>query len=115
MKTVTIAHSRSRLILHLACWTLALLLPCMAAAQIGQITFPANNSVVSGDTLVSLHLSDSYDPTQVLGVYFQYSQDGVNWTGIGLTTSMANGSEASLQTTGRRIGIPPKSRRVAIT
>lgn len=94
MKTVTIARSRSRFILHLACWTLALLLPCMAAAQVGQITFPANNTVVSGDTLVSLHLSDSYDPTQVVAVSFQYSQDGVNWIRIGLTSAMANGSES---------------------
>lgn len=94
MKTTTIVPSRTRLALHLACWTLALLLPCMAVAQVGQIAFPENNSVVSGYTLVSLHLSDSYDPTQVVAAYFQYSQDGSNWVGIGLTNTLANGSES---------------------
>ena len=95
MKHVTIS-SRSRVTLYLACWMIFLLLPCMAVAQVGQITFPRNDSVVSGKTLLSLHVSDSYDAFQVGAVDFQYSkeEDGINWSEIGSSSSLANGSES---------------------
>ena len=94
MKTSTFGIGTNRSARGLACWIVFLLSPCMAAAQIGQITFPAYNSQVSGITLVNLHVSASYDPTQVVLVDFQYSRDGVSWNEIGINPSFGNGSKS---------------------